>query len=79
MGYRSETLLHFLESKNVFVSSGSACAKGQGSYVLREMGLKKEHVDSALRISFSRFNTKDDIDGLCEALKEAKARLRKAN
>lgn len=79
LGYRSETLLHFLESKNVFVSSGSACAKGQGSYVLREMGLKKERVDSALRISFSRFNTKDDIDGLCEALKEAKARLRKAN
>ena len=79
LGYRSETLLHFLESKNIFVSSGSACAKGQGSYVLREMNLKKERVDSALRLSFSRFNTKDDIDRLIDALKEAISKLRKAN
>ena len=79
LGYRSETLLHFLESKGVFVSSGSACAKGQGSYVLREMGFKKERVDSALRLSFSRFNTKDDIDKLTDVLKEAVGRLRKAN
>ena len=79
LGYRSETLLHFLENKNIFVSSGSACAKGQGSYVLREMGLEIKKVDSALRLSFSRFNTKADIDILYEALKEAKERLRKAN
>ena len=79
LGYRSETLLHFLESKNIFVSSGSACAKGQGSYVLREMNLKKERVDSALRLSFSRYNTKEDIDRLIVALKEAKDKLRKAN
>ena len=79
LGYRSETLLHFLESKNIFVSSGSACAKGQGSYVLREMNLKKERVDSALRLSFSRYNTKEDIDRLYDALKEAKDKLRKAN
>lgn len=79
LGYRSETLLHYLESKNIFVSSGSACAKGQGSYVLREMNLKKERVDSALRLSFSRYNTKEDIDRLIVALKEAKDKLRKAN
>ena len=79
LGYRSETLLHFLESKNIFVSSGSACAKGQGSYVLREMGLERIRVDSALRLSFSRFNTTADIDRLYDALKEAKERLRKAN
>ena len=34
MGYRSETMLHFLESKGIYVSSGSACARGKGSYVL---------------------------------------------
>lgn len=79
LGYRSETLLHFLENEGIFVSSGSACAKGQGSYVLREMNLKKERVDSALRLSFSRFNTKQDIDRLYDALNEAKKRLRKAN
>lgn len=79
VGYRSETLLHFLESRNVFVSSGSACAKGHGSYVLNEMGLDSKRVDSALRISFSRYNTKEDSDMLVSALEEAKNQLRKAN
>ncbi len=78
VGYRSETLLHFLESKGVYVSSGSACAKGHGSYVLREMGLNNRRIDSALRISFSRFSTKDDIDALCHALRDACSKLRKA-
>ena len=41
-GYKSETLLHFLESKNIFVSSGSACAKGEASYVLTALGLNKK-------------------------------------
>ncbi|MGN0493463.1 MAG: cysteine desulfurase family protein [Acutalibacteraceae bacterium] len=79
MGYRSETLLHFLESRNVFVSSGSACAKGHGSYVLNEMGYDRKRTDSALRISFSRYNTKEDADMLVLALEEAKKQLRKAN
>lgn len=79
MGYRSETLLHFLEGRNVFVSSGSACAKGHGSYVLNEMGLDKKRTDSALRISFSRYNTKEDADMLVSALEDAKKQLRKAN
>ena len=79
VGYRSETLLHFLESRNVFVSSGSACAKGHGSYVLNEMGLDRKRTDSALRISFSRYNTKEDADMLVSALEEAKKQLRKAN
>ena len=78
-GYRSETLLHFLESRNVFVSSGSACAKGHGSYVLGEMGLDRKLIDSALRISFSRYNTEEDVDMLCSALGAAVKQLRKAN
>ncbi len=76
VGYRSETLLHFLEAKGIFVSSGSACAKGHGSYVLNEMGLSRERVDSALRISFCRYNEKSEIDKLCEALIEARSKLR---
>ncbi len=71
-GYRSETLLHFLEGYNICVSSGSACSKGKGSYVLREMGLEQKKVDSALRISFSRENNKEDIDALCSALENTK-------
>ncbi|MBO4733466.1 MAG: cysteine desulfurase [Clostridia bacterium] len=76
-GYRSETLLHFLENEGVFVSSGSACAKGKGSYVLGEMGLPRRRIDSALRISFSRFNTKDDVICLISAIERARAVLRR--
>lgn len=77
-GYRSETLLHFLEAEGIYVSSGSACAKGEGSYVLREMGLGRSRVDSALRISFSRDNTKEDIDVLKDALTGATQKLRRS-
>ena len=77
-GYRSETLLHFLERKNIFVSSGSACSKGNVSYVLKEMGKSDKEIDSALRLSFSRFNTKEDIDVLIEQLISATKTLRKA-
>lgn len=77
-GYRSETLLHFLESQGVYVSSGSACAKGEGSYVLREMGLNRNLVDSALRVSFSRDTTKEDIDIFIDALICATQKLRRA-
>lgn len=76
--FRSETLLHFLEAEGIYVSSGSACAKGKGSYVLREMGLPAPIVDGALRISFSRYNTKEDIDKLYNSLKKAKQALRSA-
>ena len=77
-GYRSETLLHFLESKNIFVSSGSACAKGETSYVLGALGLDKMEIDSALRISFSRETVKEEIDELYNALKEATQKLRRS-
>lgn len=77
-GFRSETLLHFLEAKNVFVSSGSACAKGELSPTLSALGLKKDRIDSALRISFSRYNTKEDIDALCEGLCEAVSKLKRS-
>ncbi len=77
LGYRSETLLHFLESRGIFVSSGSACSKGKGSHVLNEMGLSPDLTDSALRISFSKNNTTEDIDALCDALKQAQSTLRR--
>lgn len=66
---RSETMLHFLEELDVFISSGSACAKGKPSHVLSAMGLDKNRADSALRISFSKYNTKEDIDALCSGIR----------
>lgn len=77
-GYKSETVLHYLESRDIFVSSGSACSKGKKSYVLESVGLSHQRIDSSLRISFNRHNTKEEIDTLCEALLSAAKFLRKA-
>lgn len=79
LGYKSETLLHFLESENIFVSSGSACAKGEQSYVLKALELDKKRSDSALRLSFSNDNTKEDIDLLYSALKKAMGKIRRSD
>ena len=77
-GIRSETMLHYLENEyGVFVSSSSACAKGKRSYVLAAMGLADSRVDSSLRISFSKYNTKSDIDALAEGLRNGLQTLQK--
>ena len=68
LGIRSETMLHFLAQNGIYVSSGSACAKGKPSHVLKAVGLTPETADSAIRISFCRENTKDDIDALVKAV-----------
>ncbi|MBR7071056.1 MAG: cysteine desulfurase [Clostridia bacterium] len=78
MGYRSETLLNALDQYGICVSSGSACAKGKGSTVLLESGLLPRRVDSALRLSFSRETTKEEIDRTADALGEIIKTMRKA-
>lgn len=67
-GIRSETMLHHLEQSEVYVSSSSACAKGKRSYVLAAMGLSDDRIDSSIRISFSKYNTRSDIDALIKGL-----------
>lgn len=74
-GIRSETMLHFLEERQVYVSSGSACSKGAASRTLTAMQLPPECIDSALRISFGRYNTKQDIEALLVGLQEGIATL----
>ena len=70
-GWRSEVLMNFLEARSVFVSRSSACKKGGRSHVLEAMGLPAEVIDGAVRISLSRYTTKDELDKLCSALKDA--------
>ena len=67
---RAETMLHFLAERGVFVSTGSACAKGKESHVLSAMGLPKEEIASSLRVSFSRMNGEEDVDAFACALEE---------
>jgi cysteine desulfurase len=68
LGYRSEIMLHYLASKGVYVSSGSACSGGEKSHVLQAMNLSPARVDSALRVSFSKHNTTEDVDAFFDAL-----------
>lgn len=70
-GWRSEVLMNFLEAKGIFVSRSSACKKGGRSHVLEAIGLPAPVIDGAIRISFSRYTTDDDISSLCLALKQA--------
>lgn len=68
---RGEVLLHFLENDNIFVSTGSACSSKNDklSHVLKAMNLNLEKIESAIRFSFSIYNTKEQIDYVIEKLK----------
>jgi cysteine desulfurase len=77
-GYRSETMLHFLAQRNIFVSSGSACSKGAHSHVLDAMGCSPAEIDSALRLSFSKYSDAGQADWFLESLHEAVSTLRRA-
>ncbi|MCI1966132.1 MAG: cysteine desulfurase [Oscillospiraceae bacterium] len=74
-GVRAETMLHFLSERGIYVSSGSACSHGRESHVLAAMRLPRERIASALRLSFSRYNTKEEIDVFAGALREGLATL----
>lgn len=77
-GTRSEVLLHKLEEDGIFVSTGSACSsnKNGGSHVLKAMGLSDKEIDGALRFSFSRYNSPEDMDIVADKLKNAVEHLR---
>ncbi len=76
-GIRSEIMLHFLEEREIYISSGSACSKGAKSGVLSEFGINPQLEDSALRISFGHNNTFDEIDRFIEAVSDGKKRLKR--
>lgn len=63
-GIRSEVLLHALEDKGVYVSSGSACSSNHPgiSGTLKGIGVKKELLDSTIRFSLGGLNTEEEVD-----------------
>lgn len=81
-GIPAEVLLHFLESKEIFVSSGSACAKGKKSHVLSEFAkLDKrvaEQLNSTIRVSFGQDTTVAELDRLKEGLLEGISAIKKS-
>ena len=78
-GVRSEVLLHALEDKGIYVSSGSACSSNHPSVsgVLKGIGAPSEYLDATLRFSLSEFTTKEEIDYTLETLYNCIPMLRK--
>lgn len=65
-GVPSEVMINALSDHDICVSAGSACKKGHRSEVLKAIGMDARRIDSAIRISFSRFTTIDEIDRFAE-------------
>lgn len=78
-GIRSEVLLHALEEKGIYVSSGSACSSNhpQVSGVLKGIGARQEFLDATLRFSMSEFTTPKEIDCTLDTLYNIVPNLRK--
>ncbi|HSU25238.1 MAG TPA: cysteine desulfurase family protein, partial [Pyrinomonadaceae bacterium] len=76
-----EGLLINLDMQGVAVSTGSACSSGslEPSPVIRALGRADELARGAIRFSFGRFNTSDDVDRALEVLPPAVENLRRLN
>ena len=77
---RSETMLHALSHRGICISNGSACSSHSKnpSSALLSFGLTEGETEASIRVSFSKYNTREDVDALAEALGEEIARLVKA-
>ena len=70
-GTKSEVLMNFLDSRDIYLSHASACKRGGRSHVLSAMGLPADVIDGTIRVSFSRETRVADLDQLISALQEA--------
>jgi len=75
-GIPSQVLINYLSQKGIYISAGSACKKGHRSEVLTAMGLPAKRIDSAVRVSMSRFTTKEEIAVFCEGVNDAVKNIR---
>ena len=77
---RSEVLLHALEDKEIYVSSGSACTSNKKlpvSSVLKEIGIEKDLLESTLRFSFCGDTTREEVDYCLQQLQSLVPKLRR--
>lgn len=77
LGIPSQTMVNALSEMGIYVSAGSACKKGHRSEVLTAIGLDPKRIDSAIRISLSRWTTKEDMDCVAEAIDSIVRRIRR--
>ncbi|GHU62617.1 cysteine desulfurase [Clostridia bacterium] len=79
IGVRSEVLLHALAEKGIYVSAASACSSHgkKGNTVLQNIKLPQKEIDSAIRLSFSIGNTKEEVDYFTQQCKAILLKLRR--
>ncbi|MCX8010862.1 MAG: aminotransferase class V-fold PLP-dependent enzyme, partial [Ignavibacteria bacterium] len=77
----SDSLLINFDMEGIAISNGSACSSGtiEPSHVLLSMGLSRERAETAMRFSFSKFTTEDEIDYAISTLKKILNRFRTLN
>jgi len=65
-----ESLMHLLDLKGICVSTGSACTSGKDepSHVLMALGLSEKQAKSAIRISYGRYNTMQEVESVISAI-----------
>lgn len=69
-GIESHELVSFLSLHQIYLSTGSACTKGAPSHVLNAMNYSPSVIRGALRISFNKHNTKEEVDMFIQTLKQ---------
>lgn len=79
LGVKGEVLLHSLEEKGIYVSTGSACSakRNSKSYVLSAIGLSDDELRGTIRFSFCEMNTKEEVDYTLEVLEKSLKFLRR--
>ncbi len=79
IGVRGEVLLHMLEEKGIYVSTGSACSakSSKDSHVLEAIGLPKDHIRGTIRFSFGEDNSKEEVDYALDVIDESLKFLRR--
>ena len=74
---KSETMLAWLSEKQIYVSSASACGRGQPSHTLAAMGRDPLAIDTAIRVSFCADNTPEDVDAFLERFEDGMKHLQR--
>ena len=77
MCIKSETMLAFLAEEQIYVSSASACGRGQSSHTLAAMGRDPLAIDTAIRVSFCAENTPEDVDAFLNRFEDGMKHLQK--
>ena len=77
MCIKSETMLAFLAEEQIYVSSASACGRGQPSHTLAAMGRDPLAIDTAIRVSFCADNTPEDVDAFLNRFEDGMKHLQK--